>query len=71
MEPGEADGPFALALSARSNVLREFEGGPARSAYTEGMALEERSAEPNHTAASASPPPASTGWPPASAQAHP
>jgi lipoprotein-anchoring transpeptidase ErfK/SrfK len=25
--PGEADGPFALALSARSNVLQEFEGG--------------------------------------------
>ena len=30
MEPGEADGPFALALSARSNVLQEFEGGPGQ-----------------------------------------
>ncbi len=27
MSPGEAGGPFALALSARSNVLQEFEGG--------------------------------------------
>jgi lipoprotein-anchoring transpeptidase ErfK/SrfK len=27
MAPGEAGGPFALALSARSNVLQEFEGG--------------------------------------------
>ncbi len=30
MEPGQADGPFALALSARSNVLQEFEGGPGQ-----------------------------------------
>ncbi len=30
MEPGEAGGPFALALSARSNVLQEFEGGPGQ-----------------------------------------
>ena len=30
MDPGEADGPFALALSARSNVLQEFEGGPGQ-----------------------------------------
>ena len=30
MQPGEADGPFALALSARSNVLQEFEGGPGQ-----------------------------------------
>jgi lipoprotein-anchoring transpeptidase ErfK/SrfK len=28
--PGEAGGPFALALSARSNVLQEFEGGPGQ-----------------------------------------
>jgi len=27
---GEPDGPFALALSARSNVLQEFEGGPGQ-----------------------------------------
>jgi lipoprotein-anchoring transpeptidase ErfK/SrfK len=27
MQAGEAGGPFALALSARSNVLQEFEGG--------------------------------------------
>jgi lipoprotein-anchoring transpeptidase ErfK/SrfK len=30
IEPGAADGPFALALSARSNVLQEFEGGPGQ-----------------------------------------
>ncbi len=30
MEPGQAGGPFALALSARSNVLQEFEGGPGQ-----------------------------------------
>ncbi len=27
---GEAGGPFALALSARSNVFQEFEGGPGQ-----------------------------------------
>jgi lipoprotein-anchoring transpeptidase ErfK/SrfK len=32
MPPGEAGGPFALALSARSNALQEFEGGPGQSA---------------------------------------
>jgi L,D-transpeptidase catalytic domain len=30
MAPGEPGGPYALALSARSNVLREFEGGPGQ-----------------------------------------
>ncbi len=30
MSPGEPGGPFALALSARSNALREFEGGPGQ-----------------------------------------
>jgi lipoprotein-anchoring transpeptidase ErfK/SrfK len=30
MPSGEAGGPFALALSARSNVLQEFEGGPGQ-----------------------------------------
>jgi lipoprotein-anchoring transpeptidase ErfK/SrfK len=30
MSSGEAGGPFALALSARSNVLQEFEGGPGQ-----------------------------------------
>jgi lipoprotein-anchoring transpeptidase ErfK/SrfK len=30
MESGEAGGPYALALSARSNVLQEFEGGPGQ-----------------------------------------
>lgn len=30
LERGAADGPFALALSARSNVLQEFEGGPGQ-----------------------------------------
>ena len=30
MGPSEPGGPFALALSARSNVLQEFEGGPGQ-----------------------------------------
>jgi L,D-transpeptidase catalytic domain len=30
MYAGELGGPFALALSARSNVLQEFEGGPGQ-----------------------------------------
>lgn len=30
MPAGHPGGPFALALSARSNVLREFEGGPGQ-----------------------------------------
>jgi len=30
MPVGQAGGPYALALSARSNVLQEFEGGPGQ-----------------------------------------
>ncbi|HTA37351.1 MAG TPA: L,D-transpeptidase [Solirubrobacteraceae bacterium] len=30
MSPGELGGPFALALSARSDALQEFEGGPGQ-----------------------------------------
>jgi lipoprotein-anchoring transpeptidase ErfK/SrfK len=30
LKAGEAGGPYALALSARSNVLQEFEGGPGQ-----------------------------------------
>jgi len=30
MAPGEDGGPFALALSARLDVLQEFEGGPGQ-----------------------------------------
>jgi lipoprotein-anchoring transpeptidase ErfK/SrfK len=30
MYPGELGGPYALALSARSNALQEFEGGPGQ-----------------------------------------
>ena len=30
LAPGHAGGPFALATSARSNVLQEFEGGPGQ-----------------------------------------
>jgi lipoprotein-anchoring transpeptidase ErfK/SrfK len=30
LRPGEAGAPFALALSARSDVLQEFEGGPGQ-----------------------------------------
>jgi lipoprotein-anchoring transpeptidase ErfK/SrfK len=30
MAPGQAGGPYALALSARSNVLQTFEGGPGQ-----------------------------------------
>jgi lipoprotein-anchoring transpeptidase ErfK/SrfK len=32
MLPGSPGGPFALALSARSNVLQEFDGGPGQTA---------------------------------------
>lgn len=35
MRAGEPGGPFALALSARSNVLQEFEGGPGQSRSTD------------------------------------
>ena len=37
MLPGSAGAPFALALSARSNVLQEFDGGPGQIAI-HGMA---------------------------------
>ncbi len=30
MSAGEPGGPFALALSARSDALQEFEGGPGQ-----------------------------------------
>jgi lipoprotein-anchoring transpeptidase ErfK/SrfK len=30
MTPGDPGGPYALALSARSNVFQEFEGGPGQ-----------------------------------------
>ncbi len=30
MRPTDAGAPFALALSARSNVLQEFAGGPGQ-----------------------------------------
>ena len=30
MSPGEPGGPFALALSARSDALQEFDGGPGQ-----------------------------------------
>jgi len=30
MAAGQAGGPYALALSARSNALQEFEGGPGQ-----------------------------------------
>lgn len=38
--PGHVGGPFALATSARSNVLQEFEGGPGQIALhgTAGLA---------------------------------
>ena len=40
LAPGHAGGPFALATSARSNVLQEFEGGPGQIALhgTAGLA---------------------------------
>ena len=34
MAPGSAGAPYALALSAHSNVLQEFEGRPGRSPST-------------------------------------
>jgi lipoprotein-anchoring transpeptidase ErfK/SrfK len=30
LEPGDVGAPFALALSAHSNVLQEFAGGPGQ-----------------------------------------
>jgi lipoprotein-anchoring transpeptidase ErfK/SrfK len=30
MPPGDPGGPFALALSARSDALQEFDGGPGQ-----------------------------------------
>jgi lipoprotein-anchoring transpeptidase ErfK/SrfK len=33
LSPSDAGAPFALALSARSNVLQEFEGGPGQIAF--------------------------------------
>jgi lipoprotein-anchoring transpeptidase ErfK/SrfK len=38
--PGQVGGPYALATSARSNVLQEFEGGPGQIALhgTNGLA---------------------------------
>ena len=30
LSPGDVGAPFALALSARSNVLQEFDGGPGQ-----------------------------------------
>ena len=50
MLPGSAGAPFALALSARSNVLQEFEGGPGQIAIhgvanlggTPGMGIDGR-----------------------------
>jgi lipoprotein-anchoring transpeptidase ErfK/SrfK len=30
MDAGAVGGPYALALSARSNVLQEFDGGPGQ-----------------------------------------
>lgn len=30
LSPSEAGGPFALATSARSNALQEFDGGPGQ-----------------------------------------
>lgn len=32
LRPGDVGAPFALALSARSNVLQEFDGGPGQTA---------------------------------------
>jgi lipoprotein-anchoring transpeptidase ErfK/SrfK len=32
LAPGQSGAPYALALSARSNALREFDGGPAQTA---------------------------------------
>ena len=40
MLPGSPGAPFALALSARSNVLQEFEGGPGQIAIHGVMNLE-------------------------------
>jgi hypothetical protein len=61
MPPGSTGGPYALALSAHSNVLQEFEGGSGQVAI-HGLA---------NTAASASTTRASAGWPHTSLLASP
>jgi len=40
MPIGQAGGPYALALSARSNVLQEFEGGPGQVAIHGSVKLD-------------------------------
>jgi len=42
MPGGVAGGPYALALSARSNVLQRFEGGPGQIAVHGVMGLQGR-----------------------------
>jgi hypothetical protein len=58
----DAGGPFALATSARSHVLHEFEGAQARSPFTGPTASRVRLGLPSPTAASGSAHPPSAGW---------
>ena len=55
MLPGSAGGPFALALSARSNVLQEFAGGPGQIAIHGVANLGGTPGPPSRTAAYGSP----------------
>ena len=65
--PREVGAPFALALSARSNVLQEFEGGPGQIALHGLRTSAASRAPPSRTAASGSITRRSRGSPGASA----
>jgi hypothetical protein len=61
MPASEPGGPFALALSARSDVFRSSTGDRARSGSMDATASAARSGPRPLTAASGLPPPTSTG----------
>ena len=69
LRTGDVGAPFAFALSARSNVLQEFAGGPARSPSTDSRTSAASLAQTSPTAACASTPTWCAGWLSASAPA--
>jgi hypothetical protein len=64
MPVSEPGGPFALALSARSDVFQEFDGGPGQIAIDGRVASAALSARPSPTAVCVRPPRPSHGWRP-------
>ena len=63
-------GPTHSPSAHAPTCCRNSKAGQGRSRSTDEKTSEEHWAPPNHMAASAWPPQASTGWPPVSAQAH-